>query len=64
MISYSWTVRAKVHINADVPKGYTIYNLITQQKVHDYPTLRNYLLERGIRIGGHEHDGSWEWTLN
>ena len=57
----SWTVRCKVHINDKCPKGYTVYNLITQQDCHDYPTLRNYLAERGISIGGHEHDGSWEW---
>ena len=57
----SWTVRCKVHINDKCPKGYTVHNLITQQDCHDYPTLRNYLAERGISIGGHEHDGSWEW---
>lgn len=60
----SWTVVAKKNISPEVPKGYTVYNLVTQQRLHDYPTLRNYLLERGIRIGGHEHDGSWEWIEN
>lgn len=56
----SWTVRCKVHINDKCPKGYTVYNLITPQDCHDYPTLRNYLAERGISIG-HEHDSRREW---
>lgn len=59
----NWTVRAKVHICEQIPKGFTVYNVVTQQNVHDYPTLRKKLKEMGIsNIGGHEHDGSWEWS--
>lgn len=57
----SWTVRCKVNISHDIPKGYTVHNLITQQDCHDYPVLRQYFQDRGMSIAGHEHDGSWEW---
>lgn len=57
-----WTVRAKLHICDRIPKGFTVYNLVTQQNVHDYYALRTKLQEMGIpHIGGHEQDDSWEW---
>lgn len=57
----TWTVIAKVHICSEIPKGFTI-QVATQQNCHDYPSLRKALRDRGLPfIGGHEHDGSWEW---
>lgn len=60
-MSRVWTVRAKTHICSEIPKGFTI-QVTTQQNVHDYSELRKAILSRGLpHIGGHEHDGSWDW---
>ena len=46
-----WTVVAKVNINSQIPKGFTVTNVITQQNGINWPDLGKRLAEMGVKVG-------------
>lgn len=58
----TWTVIAKRYINAKIPEGLTVTNVVTQTDSHDYPALARRLKEMGIpEPGGTQTDDWWTW---
>lgn len=61
-----WTVRLKKDLlpSYGIVKGLTI-QVTTQQNSHDYPSLRQALIDAGYEImksqGGHWNDAYWDW---
>lgn len=66
MTNRCWTIRLKRDISPSqgLVKGLTLFNVVTQQDCHDYPTLRKALRAAGYsdQIGGCDNDTYWEWS--
>ena len=57
-----WTVVAKNHINSQIPKGFVVTNVITQQNNISWPDLGKRLAEMGIKLGTSTfNSANWEW---
>lgn len=55
-----WTVTAKNFINPQIPKGFTVTNVITQGNSISWPDLTKRLAEMGIKTTC-LNSANWEW---
>lgn len=61
-----WTVKLKRNVSPSLGllKGLTV-QVMTQQNSHDYPTLRQALINAGYDVknqGGFYNDDYWDWS--